>query len=85
MTHTNTTAEAVNTIEWLATSNTTLVVPVYQRRSRWQIESCEQLLTDIRTISAGHGLQSALLRFNPASTGSPKGCCWWTGSNGSPQ
>lgn len=45
-------ATAVNTIGWLSASDTTIVVPVYQRQYRWDIGGCEQLLSDIRAVSA---------------------------------
>lgn len=45
---TNIDATAVNTIRWLSETDTTIVVPVYQRQYRWDIGGCEQLLADIR-------------------------------------
>lgn len=45
-------ATAVNTIGWLSASDTTIVVPVYQRQYRWDIGGCEQLLSDVRAVSA---------------------------------
>ncbi|HEU5222323.1 MAG TPA: DUF262 domain-containing protein [Candidatus Lumbricidophila sp.] len=45
-------AAAVGTIEWLAESSTSIVVPVYQRQYRWDIGGCEQLLADIRQVAA---------------------------------
>jgi len=48
---TNVEATAVNTIGWLAASDTTIVVPVYQRQYRWDIGGCEQLLGDIRAVA----------------------------------
>lgn len=47
----NVQATAVNTIAWLSASDTTIVVPVYQRQYRWDIGGCEQLLSDIRAVS----------------------------------
>ena len=47
----NVEATAVSTIAWLAASETTIVVPVYQRQYRWDIGGCEQLLNDIRTVA----------------------------------
>ncbi len=47
----NVEATAVSTIAWLAASETTIVVPVYQRQYRWDIGSCEQLLNDIRAVA----------------------------------
>ncbi len=46
----NVDATAVNTIQWLS-SGPTIVVPVYQRQYRWDIDGCEQLLSDIRTVA----------------------------------
>lgn len=43
-------ATAVNTIQWLS-SGPTIVVPVYQRQYRWDIDGCEQLLSDIRAVA----------------------------------
>ena len=45
-------ATAVNTIRWLASAETSIVVPVYQRQYRWDIGGCEQLLSDIRAVAA---------------------------------
>ncbi|WP_060915172.1 DUF262 domain-containing protein [Microbacterium oleivorans] len=50
-TATNVDATAVNTIDWLSASDTTIVVPVYQRQYRWDIGGCEQLLGDIRAVA----------------------------------
>jgi len=50
-TATNVEATAVNTIGWLSASDTTIVVPVYQRQYRWDIGGCEQLLGDIRAVA----------------------------------
>jgi hypothetical protein len=50
-TATNVDAIAVNTVEWLAAAETTIVVPVYQRQYRWDIGGCEQLLADIRAVA----------------------------------
>ncbi len=47
----NVEATAVNTIGWLSSPDTTIVVPVYQRQYRWDIGGCEQLLSDIRAVS----------------------------------
>ncbi|CAN7309679.1 DUF262 domain-containing protein [Microbacterium sp. LjRoot45] len=55
-TATNVDATAVNTIAWLSASETTIVVPVYQRQYRWDIGGCEQLLHDIRAVAdTDHG------------------------------
>ncbi|TIH30264.1 DUF262 domain-containing protein [Subtercola vilae] len=51
VTATNVDATAVNTVQWLAAAETTIVVPVYQRQYRWDIGGCEQLLADIRAVS----------------------------------
>jgi hypothetical protein len=48
---TNVDAEAVNTIDWLSTPGTSIVVPVYQRQYRWDIGGCERLLADIRAVA----------------------------------
>lgn len=48
----NVEATAVNTIGWLSAPDTTIVVPVYQRQYRWDIGGCEQLLNDVRAVSA---------------------------------
>ena len=42
----------MNTIGWLQAPETTIVVPVYQRQYRWDIGGCEQLLSDVRAVSA---------------------------------
>ncbi|MFT4052652.1 MAG: DUF262 domain-containing protein [Microbacterium sp.] len=51
-TATNVEATAVNTIGWLSASDTTIVVPVYQRQYRWDIGGCEQLLADVRAVAS---------------------------------
>src|SRR6195952_5266897 len=51
VTATNIDATAVNTIAWLSAAETTIVVPVYQRRYRWDIGGCEKLLSDIRAVA----------------------------------
>jgi hypothetical protein len=48
---TNVDATAVNTIAWLSASDTSIVVPVYQRQYRWDIGACEQLLADVRAVA----------------------------------
>jgi len=50
-TATNIDATAVNTIRWLSTEVTSIVVPVYQRQYRWDIGGCEQLLADVREVA----------------------------------
>ncbi|WP_417511657.1 DUF262 domain-containing protein [Microbacterium sp.] len=52
---TNVDAKAVNTIDWLSTPGTTIVVPVYQRQYRWDIGGCERLLADIRAVAEEDG------------------------------
>lgn len=52
VTASNVDATAVNTIRWLS-SGSTIVVPVYQRQYRWDIDGCEQLLADIRAVADG--------------------------------
>ena len=47
----NVDAVAVNTIGWLSASDTTIVVPVYQRQYRWDIGGCVQLLADVRAVA----------------------------------
>jgi hypothetical protein len=51
MSSTNVTADAVNRVQWLSTPHTSLVVPIYQRQYRWQVEACERLLADIRSVA----------------------------------
>lgn len=60
-TATNVEATAVNTIRWLSASDTTIVVPVYQRQYRWDIGGCEQLLGDIRAVSEADAGQTHFL------------------------
>jgi len=56
MAETNVVAEAVNTVQWLTTSVTRVAVPVYQRHYRWDVERCQRLVDDIRTVAdAGEG------------------------------
>lgn len=50
---TNVAAEAVRTADWLAEATSTIAVPVYQRRYRWEIAGCAQLLEDIREVADG--------------------------------
>ncbi|KAA9110485.1 DUF262 domain-containing protein [Microbacterium rhizomatis] len=50
---TNVDAVAVNTIAWLSSAETTIMVPVYQRQYRWDIGGCEQLLADVRAVADG--------------------------------
>ena len=59
-TATNVDATAVNTIRWLS-SGTTIVVPVYQRQYRWDIDGCEQLLADIRAVADSDDRQTHFL------------------------
>ena len=51
-------AEAVNTFEWLAAPGTTISVPVYQRQYRWGVDSCAELLADIRRVAGGDDPQT---------------------------
>ncbi len=55
---TNIDATAVNTIRWLSSAETTIVVPVYQRQYRWDIGGCEQLLADIRAVADSEDRQT---------------------------
>src|SRR5215217_6874959 len=61
MTFTNVTADAVVTTEWLSTAGTTLVVPVYQRQYRWEIDGCERLLRDLRAVARTEAGQTHFL------------------------
>ncbi len=61
MTFTNVTADAVVTTEWLSTVGTILVVPVYQRQYRWEVEGCERLLRDLRAIAKAETGQTHFL------------------------
>ncbi|RLK49389.1 DUF262 domain-containing protein [Microbacterium telephonicum] len=72
----NVAATAVNTIGWLAASDTTIVVPVYQRQYRWDIGGCEQLLGDIRAVAdtddgQTHFIGSILSTASDAGAGDP--------------
>ena len=76
-TATNVDATAVNTIQWLS-GGSTIVVPVYQRQYRWDIDGCEQLLADIRSVAAGddhhtHFIGSILSTRSSSATGAPDG------------
>jgi hypothetical protein len=78
VTATNVDATAVNTIAWLSSPETTIVVPVYQRQYRWDIGGCEQLLGDIRSAARGddaqtHFIGSILSTANTAAPGSGDG------------
>lgn len=55
---TNVEATAVGTIGWLSAPDTTIVVPVYQRQYRWDIGGCEQLLNDVRAVSAADAVDT---------------------------
>ncbi len=75
---TNVDATAVNTISWLSSPGTTIVVPVYQRQYRWDIGGCEQLLGDIRAVGdtdAGHthfiGSILSTANISPSTPGDP--------------
>ena len=54
-TATNIDATAVNTIDWLSSPDTSIVIPVYQRQYRWDIGGCEQLLADVRSVAGTTG------------------------------
>ncbi|GAA0999671.1 DUF262 domain-containing protein [Subtercola frigoramans] len=74
-TATNIDATAVNTISWLSSPQTTIVVPVYQRQYRWDIGGCEKLLADIRAVSDSddrhtHFIGSILCTASTSSTSS---------------
>ena len=49
--HTNVDALATNTVAWLASPNTVLAVPVYQRHYRWTVAAGRRLLADIRRVA----------------------------------
>ena len=49
--HTNVDAHATNTMAWLASPDTVLAVPVYQRHYRWTVATGGRLLDDIRRIA----------------------------------
>ncbi len=70
-TATNVEATAVNTIEWLSAPGTTIVVPVYQRQYRWDIGACEQLLRDIRSVSAAEDDHTHFIGSILSSAGDP--------------
>lgn len=77
-TATNVTATAVNTIDWLSASGTTIVVPVYQRQYRWDIGGCEQLLRDVRAVADTddghtHFIGSILSTASPSNSGEQDG------------
>ena len=48
---TNVDARATNTVAWLASPNTVLTVPVYQRHYRWTVAAGGRLLADIRRVA----------------------------------
>ncbi len=77
MTFTNVTADAVATIEWLSTADTTIVVPVYQRHYRWEIDGCDRLLRDLRAVATAdvgltHFLGSILFTATSSSEGTER-------------
>lgn len=45
------TAHAVATLEWISAETAALVVPVYQRQYRWEIDDCKRLLDDLRNAA----------------------------------
>ena len=49
--YTNVDARATKTVAWLASANTVLAVPVYQRHYRWTVTAGARLLADIRRIA----------------------------------
>ncbi len=61
MTFTNVAAEAVVTTDWLSTAGATLVVPVYQRQYRWDVDKCERLLSDLRAVARADAGQTHFL------------------------
>ncbi len=72
MTFTNVKADAVVTTEWLSTGDTTLVVPVYQRQYRWEIEGCDRLLRDLRAVArveTGHTHFLGSILYTTTSSG----------------
>jgi hypothetical protein len=56
--HTNVDARATNTMAWLASPNTVLAVPVYQRHYRWTVAAGRRLLADIRRVADGDARQT---------------------------
>jgi Protein of unknown function DUF262/Protein of unknown function (DUF1524) len=56
--HTNIDAHATNTMAWLASPDTVLVVPVYQRHYRWTVAVGGRLLADIRRIADADARQT---------------------------
>jgi hypothetical protein len=56
--HTNIDAHATNTMAWLASPDTVLAVPVYQRHYRWTVEVGGRLLADIRRIADADARQT---------------------------
>jgi hypothetical protein len=72
VTFTNVTADAVVTTEWLSTAGATLVVPVYQRQYRWEIDGCERLLKDLRAVARADAGQTHFvgsMLYTATSTG----------------
>src|SRR6516162_6575040 len=56
--HTNVDARATTTVAWLASPNTVLAVPVYQRHYRWTVAAGGRLLADIRRIADADARQT---------------------------
>lgn len=75
MTHTNVSADSVRTIEWLLTEDTTLVVPAYQRQYRWDVDSCGQLLADVRRIADADAKHTHFLGSILHTVTSAEGVC----------
>jgi Protein of unknown function DUF262/Protein of unknown function (DUF1524) len=49
--HTNVDARATKTVSWLASPDTVLAVPVFQRHYRWTVAAGQRLLADIRRVA----------------------------------
>jgi hypothetical protein len=56
--HTNVDARATNTVAWLASPDTVLAVPVYQRHYRWTVAAGGRLLADIRRVADADARQT---------------------------
>jgi hypothetical protein len=56
--HTNVDARATTTVAWLASPNTVLAVPVYQRHYRWTVAAGGRLLADIRRVADADARQT---------------------------
>jgi hypothetical protein len=71
--HTNVDAHATKTMAWLASANTVLAVPVYQRHYRWTIAAAGRLLDDIRRIADADEPQTHFLGSILASRSAEEG------------